>query len=163
MAAEALSESSDSLALLKLLEQPRILEELHKSDPLARARLRGVPARKQLVELAGGVLSSDEVAELLGLTRQAVDKRRRAGRLLALAFGKRGHRYPAFQFVEGRLLPGLEQVLAALKAHDPWTQLSFFVNRSSDLNDESPVTVLRKGNLEAVLRAAHAVGEHGAA
>jgi hypothetical protein len=115
-----------------------------------------------MIDLAGGTLSSEEAARALHLTRQAVEKRRRAGRLLALSLGRRGHRYPAFQFGEGGL-PGLERVLGALKDHDPWTQLAFFVTRQSDLDDQTAVVRLRAGDVETVLRAAGAVGEHGAA
>lgn len=163
LAAEAVSESSDPLTLVRLLEQPQMLDELRAVAPLAPARLRGIAARKRLIELAGGALSADEAAEALGLTRQAVDKRRRGGKLLALSAGKRGYRYPAFQFVSGGVLPGLERVLGTLSHHDAWMRLSFLVNRSSDLNDESPIAVLKKGDIEAVLLAAAAFGEHGAA
>jgi hypothetical protein len=162
VAAEALSASSDEMVLLRLLEQPGVIATLKASDPLGPARVRGIAARQQMIDLAGGTLSSEEAARALHLTRQAVEKRRRAGRLLALSLGRRGHRYPAFQFGEGGL-PGLERVLGALKDHDPWTQLAFFVTRQSDLDDQTAVVRLRAGDVETVLRAAGAVGEHGAA
>lgn len=163
VAGEAVSESSDVLSFVRLLEQPVILENLARSDVLAPARLRGVTARQQLLELAGGTLSSEEVAKTLGLTRQAVEKRRRARRLLALSVGKRGYRYPTFQFVDGQPLPSLESVLLALKDQDAWTQLAFFVNRRSDLDDQTPVALLEKNEIRAVLAAAESVGEQGAA
>jgi len=99
----------------------------------------------------------------LGLSRQAVDKRRRAGRLLALSFGRRGYRYPAFQVVDGDVQPGLERVIAALADQDGWSRLAFFVNRRSDLNDESPLSLLKRNDVEPVVQAARAAGEHGAA
>ena len=163
VATEAVSESSYPLTLVRVLKRPEILDELRRADPLAQARLRGITARQQLIDMAGGVLSSDQAADALGLTRQAVDRRRRAGKLPAISAGKRGYRYPAFQFASGGVLPGLETVLNALEPHDPWMQLSFFVNPSSDLDGESPVAVLQKENLEAVLMSGAAFGEHGAA
>jgi hypothetical protein len=166
VAAEAVSESSDPLTLVRLLERPDMLERLRESDPLAPARLRGISARQRLLEMAGGALSVEEAAAALGLTRQAVDKRRRAGKLLAISLGKRGFRFPAFQFVRGGVLPGLEKVLGGLREHDPWMQLSFFVNRHSDLDDQSPVAVLHAADeehVEAVITAAATLGEHGAA
>jgi hypothetical protein len=163
VAAEAVSESSDPLTLVRLLERPEMVDELRRADPLAPARLRGIAARQRLIEMAGGILSAEEAAGALGLTRQAIDKRRRAGRLLAVSLGRRGYRYPAFQFVRGGVLPGLEAVLAALRPHDPWMQLSFFVNRHSDLDEESPLAALEGGAVEPVKAAAAALGEHGAA
>ncbi len=142
---------------------PDLLERIRASDPLAPARLRGVTARQQLLDLAGGTLSREETAKTLGLKRQAIERRRGAGRLLALSFGKRGYRYPACQFVDGRTVPGLERVLDALKDQDAWTQLAFFVNRRSDLNDEGPLTLLGRGEIDRVLPVARALGEHGAA
>lgn len=160
--ADALSASSDSLAVLRVLEQPAVVESLKASDPLGPARLRGVAARHQLIEAAGGALSSAQLADALGLTRQAVDKRRRAGKLLALSVGRRGYRYPAFQVVNGELLKDLEQVLEGLSGHDAWAQLAFLVTAQSDLEGRTPVDCLKDGHREAVLRAATSLAEQGA-
>ena len=161
--ADALSASSDSLAVLRVLEQPSVVECLKMADPLGPARLRGVAARHQLIEAAGGVMSSTQFAGALGLTRQAVDKRRRAGRLLALSVGRRGFRYPAFQVTHGGLLPGLEAVLQALSGHDGWMQLAFFVTERADLEGRTAADCLNSGHQDAVLRSAAALAEHGAA
>lgn len=163
VAADVVAESSDVLSVVRLLEQPGILADLSAIDPLAPARLRGVAARHVLLARAGGTLSSEEAAETLGLSRQAVDKRRRAGKLLALSFGKRGYRYPVFQFVDGDVLPGLDRVLAELADQDGWSRLAFFVNRRSDLRDKSPVSLLKRRVVDRVIRAARSAGEHGAA
>jgi hypothetical protein len=163
VAAEAVSESSDALSVVRLLEQPEILAHLSAIDPLAPARLRGIAVRHALLEHAGGTLSSEEVAETLGLSRQAVDKRRRTDKLLALAFGRRGYRYPACQFVDGNVLTGLDRVLAELGDDDGWSRLAFLVSRRSDLDDESPLSRLEQNDIERVVQAARAAGDHGAA
>ncbi len=170
VAADAVSAPSDALVLLRLLEQPEVLDALRAADPLAPARVRGIEARLQLIELAGGLLSAADVATVLGLTRQAVEKRRRAARLLAVSLGRRGYRYPAFQFVGGQTLPGLARILAALESRDAWTQVHFFVNRRTDLGDRSPAEVLlptagfRDGDpADAVIDAAEADLDQGAA
>ena len=60
-----------------------------KSGPtepeLARAKLlaRGVLARRRLEAAEGGAISTEEVAENLEVTRQAVDLRRQKGQLVA--------------------------------------------------------------------------------
>jgi hypothetical protein len=137
---------------------------LPTSDPLALARLRGHLAMRELLNADGGALSASQVAELLGISRQAVDKRRKAGQLLAVALPKRGLLYPAWQFTEaGTPLAGLVEVLGVLRAHDAWAQARFFVTGSDRLDGGRPLDRLREGALDPVLAAARAFGEHGAA
>ena len=97
------------------------------------------------------------------LTRQGVNRRRRAGVLLAIDVGRRGFRYPAWQFVRTGTLPGLERVLRALAGHDSWMQLAFMLDPNPRLNDTSPLAALRAGREDDVVAAAQALGEHGAA
>jgi hypothetical protein len=146
--------------LLELLAD----QELLASDPLAKARLRGVLAMRELLSADGGAFTASDVAELLAITRQAVDKRRKAGQLLAVELPKRGLLYPAWQFGDtGATLPGFVEVLAVLAQHDPWAQARFFVTGHHRLKGKRPLDLLREGELEPVLAAAHAFGEHGAA
>jgi hypothetical protein len=159
---DAAGAPSDYEVLLRALEAPDALAALRSDDPLAPARLRGLKMRGNLLEAEGGTLTSDEVARLLGMTRQAVDKRRRAGRLLAFSLGRRGYAYPAWQFVPDGILPGLEEALAALTVQGSWTQAAFFLGGTLYLDGETPLAELRRGNIAAVLRAASAYGEHGA-
>ncbi|MDI3340090.1 MAG: hypothetical protein QJR03_06115 [Sphaerobacter sp.] len=162
---EAAGARSDYEVLLDALDAPAALAVLREDDPLAAARLRGLQARIRLLAAEGGTLSSTQVADLLGITRQAVDKRRKAGRLIGLATGRRGYAYPLWQFDPERrgVLPGLEAVLAALRAHDPWMQVAFFLTPDVRLGGETPLAVLRRGDVAAVRRAAEAYGEQGAA
>lgn len=159
----AVGAPSDYATLLHALEEPEALEALQQEDRLAAARLRGLHARAQLFEAEGGTLPVDEVAKILGITRQAVDKRRRAGRLLALQTGRRGYAYPLWQFTADGVLAGFEETLAALRHHDPWTQAAFFLSGNLYLDGESPLSALRRGHVSAVRRAAQAHGEEGAA
>ena len=159
-------------ALAKALDTPRPHQAPGPSKlstgiddgPLAAAKLRGLRYREKMLSAEGGTLSSQEVAGILGITRQAVDKRRKAGRLIGLSTGRRGYAYPAWQFdPESGTLPGLEEVLDDLSDHDPWIQLSFMLNPNAYLDDETPLEMLRIAKLEAVRRAAQAFGEQGAA
>jgi hypothetical protein len=149
--------------VLRVLLERLADEVLPTDDPLARARLRGVIAMRELLSGDGGALTGSEVAELLGISRQAVDKRRKTGQLLAVELQRRGLLYPAWQFVEAGMLPGFIDILAALRAHDPWAQARFFVTRNDRLRGRRPLDVLRKGEIEPVVRAAEGFGEHGAA
>jgi biotin operon repressor len=132
-------------------------------DPLIRAKLRGIEHRKRILEKLGGTLSAEQVSELIGISRQAVDRRRSQNQLIGLTQGKRGYAYPAFQFENGKTLDGLKEVLDALSGHDPWMQSIFFANGNDRLNGRIPLDALRQGKTEAVVRAAEAYGEQGAA
>src|SRR3984885_12332628 len=102
------------------------MTQLIAEDSFIAAKFRGLKRKQQMLEAAGGALTSEKVAEVLKISRQAVDKRRAANQLLALTQGRRGYSYPSFQFEDGKTLSGLDQVLAKLNALDPWMQLSFF-------------------------------------
>lgn len=157
--------ATDRDALIDVLIESPDPAAAPDADPLARARLRGDRRRQALLAADGGVLGVAEVARRLALTRQAVDKRRTAGRLLAVSLGRHGYRYPAWQFGDTGPLPGLEPVLAALREgdHDPWMQLAFFVEGRTDLAGRRPLDLLRAGEVKPVVTAARRLGEHGAA
>lgn len=161
--AEATAASTDYLVLFKALTAPALAPELAAKDPLAAARLRGAERQQKLLQESGGTISGAEVADILNISRQAVDKRRRQGQLIGLTQGKRGYAYPAWQFEGGKTIANLESVLDSLRGHDPWMQFSFFINPNDRLEGKTPLDRLRTGELEPVLRAAESYSEHGAA
>jgi hypothetical protein len=163
--ARALSASSNVDVVLTALEDPKVLAESsrQKTDPLARARQRGIKAMRKLLDAEGGSLGAGEVADLCGITPQAVNKRREAGTLLALRLGRREYSYPGWQFDQkGRPLSGLTDVLRSVHTDDPWMALSFFLTPDTRLGGKTPLAALREGKLEAVKAAASQFGEHGA-
>jgi hypothetical protein len=131
-------------------------------NSLAEARLRGLEARKRLLEAEGGTLRGQQVASLLNISRQAAYKRYRAGRLLAVDCGRYGFVFPVWQFIPGGVLPGLEEVLAALAGLEAWMKLAFFLEENAATGGKTPLKALRRGKLKEVLRAARVHGEHGA-
>lgn len=154
------SSGSSSERVLQALIQPEVLAALAPPDPLTAARLRGAQVQQSLLN---GAYSSEEVARLLRMTRQGVDKRRRQGQLLGLSVGKRGYRYPAWQFQEGDVLPGFPDVLAALTDLNPWTQAVFLTTGDLRLSGKTPLEVLQARQVDAVVEAAAAYGHQGAA
>jgi hypothetical protein len=160
---EATSESSDYLVLLRALASPTAIEETVQVDPLAVARLRGVDRQRNLLQSGGGAYSAEQVGEILGISRQAVDKRRRDGKLIGLMRGRRGYAYPVWQFENGKTLQFLEDVLEILRKNDPWMQVAFFLNNNTRLHGRKPVDVLREGKIDEVREAAASYGEHEAA
>lgn len=159
---EAAAAPTDIEVLLGALQQPSVLSSILARDPFAEARLLGQKRRKELLEMEGGVLGPEEIGHLLHIQRQSVDKRRKAGTLLAVEVGNR-FLYPAWQIEDNKTLLHLEEVLEALKHHDEWRKLSFFVNGNVRLGGQSPLYALRKGRYDEVLKAAKSLGEHGAA
>lgn len=159
---EAVAAPSDFGVLLAALQSEPGLAALSQDDPLAQARLRGIEARQRLLTAEGGTLGVQEVAAHLNLSRQAVYKRFRAGKLLAVDSGRHGQAFPAWQLVPGGILPGLEEVLATLADLDPWMKLAFFLEANAATGGKTPLAALRQGKLKDALRAARMHGEHGA-
>ena len=159
---EASAASNDYLVLVDALTVAPARTGSLNQDPLSAAKLRGARMQQDLLKASGGTLSAGQVSELLGISRQAVDKRRKQGHLLGLALGRHGYAYPAWQFDNGATVKGLEPALTALRGHDGWMQVVFFVNPNDRLRDKSPLDCLKRGEIEKVIDAALAFGEHGA-
>ncbi len=150
-------------AIVKVFTLPEALKALAPSDPLAAARLRGVLVKHDLLYGDGQPFTSEEVAQMLHITRQAVDKRRSKGQLLGVSLGRRGYHYPTWQFHEGKVLSGLERVLHIQRDHDSWTQLMFLKTGDIRLRGATPLERLQAGEIDAVVWAAQCYGHHGAA
>ena len=135
-------------------------------DPLAQALAASAQRRRELLAEAGGGLSTAAVASALGTSRQAVDKRRRGGTLLAVQMPAGEWVFPAAQFgPDGRPLDGLAEALRAFRIEDPWMRLAELLAPDADFENRSALQVLREEGrkaLPAILRALASVGEHGA-
>ena len=113
-------------------------------------------------------METRDVAEILGVSRQAIAKARVDGRLVAVSPGPGRYVYPSWQFGPSGPLRGLRELRQVLDARegDVWTLVAFVLAPNSRLDDQTPLSLLRRGqdqDVEAVLRAARAYGEHGAA
>lgn len=85
----------------------------------ARALARGAQRKQELLVRAGGVLSSGEVAAVLGgISVQAVKARVARRRLLALPLAGGFLGFPAIQFDGTDVRPGLAEVLAAAQRRE---------------------------------------------
>jgi hypothetical protein len=160
---EATAAPTDYLVAVEALSAAPEIAQLSADDPFVAARFRGLKRKQQMLEAAGGALTSGQVAEVLGISRQAVDKRRAANQLLALTQGRRGYSYPSFQFDDGKTIAGLEEVLGQLRELDPWMQLVFFTTPHERLGGQTPLEMLKEGLLDEVKAVARGYGEQGAA
>jgi hypothetical protein len=120
-------------------------------DPLAPLLARNAEFREALLRRAGGALSTEEAERLLGITDQALDERRRAGTLLAIREGG-DWRYPACQFEQGDVVPGLAEVVRGLAEAGPWVTLDFLLAPDTVLGGRTPLQALQTGDHDQVLR-----------
>jgi hypothetical protein len=159
-----LSTKGGIAVLLDAMEQENAREFVQRQETFAAARARGLKLCTEALESEGGTLGAQEVAEVLGISRQAVDQRRAAGKLLALDLGMRKNLYPRWQITEEGILAGLEEALLALKAggNSPWMCLRFFLSQNYRLGEVRPLDLLRRGEIARVVQAASVYGEQGA-
>ena len=131
-------------------------------DPFVEALARGARIKQELLQEAGGGLTSEQVAKALGMTRQGVDKRRTRGALLAVSTGSGDYLYPACQFDADGVIEGFSEVLRAFSLRNPWTQLSALLAASPALGGKSMLKALQAGEIEKVVAVAESLGEQGA-
>jgi hypothetical protein len=159
----ALSSPTDVGGVASLLSDLAPLGvDLSAVDPLAEAMARGAAVKQELLTGAGGGLTSSQVATALGITRQAVDKRRIRRALLAVPNGSGEYLYPACQFTSDGVTPGLEEVLRAFQIRSPWTQLSVLIASSPALGGKTLVEALKSGAIEKAAAIAASFGEQAA-
>jgi hypothetical protein len=161
---EALSASEGYEAVLPLIED-LVLEDARES-PVVRARLRGIRRKREVLQAEGGSVGTVEAAQILGgISKQAVDKRRERGTILALPKGGGEYAFPLWQFDENTrdgLLPGLARVLKRFSVENPWMRAEFMLAPNARLGGKKPLNALRDGEVEAPALAASAYGVHGA-
>jgi len=159
----ALSSPTDVGGVASLLSDLAPLgADLSAVDPFAEAMARGAAIKRQLLTSGGGGLTSSQVASALGLTRQAVDKRRSRLALLALPNGSGEFVYPACQFTSDGVIPGLEKALRAFQIRNPWTQLSALLAPAPALGGKTILDALKSGLTERAVAIARSFGEQAA-
>ena len=125
---------------------------------LDAARVRG---RLRASEILGGeeMLSADDFAELIGVSRVTVNAKRQRHEVLALEGAKRGFRFPAWQVDENgkpfAVLPRLFELLG----DSPWTVYRFLVQHHPELDGARAQDFLRRGRSAAVIEAAESVAQ----
>jgi len=136
--------------------------DLSAADPFIEAMARGTGVKRDLLASGGGGLTSGQVSVALGITRQAVDKRRGRRGLLAVPSGSGEYLYPACQFTQGGVIPNLEDVLRAFRIRSPWTQLSALLAPAAALGGNTILEALRSGDIEKATAVAASFGDQGA-
>jgi hypothetical protein len=112
-------------------------------------------------ELLADTLTAPQVGHILGISRQAATARADSGSLLAV-LDRGAYRFPRWQFdprgPDG-VVPGLPDVLEALEPQPAFSKLVFLSRPNKTLDGREPRELLRRGDRERVLAAAHAAAE----
>lgn len=119
--------------------------------------LRRSFARRQ--ELLANSLTTSQVAELLGTSRQTPHDRVASGSLLAVT-DRGALRFPRWQFRadgENGVIPGLPAVIRALDV-SPLAKMSWLTRNNPVLGGETPLACLEAGQVDRVVGLARAVG-----
>ncbi len=109
--------------------------------------------------VAAGALSRGDVAELLGISPQAVSNRIRQARLVAVRAGRRWL-LPAWQFdpeATDPVLPGIADLLGVWPG-SPVALSRWATTPSRDLDDRAPAAALHGRQIRQVVAAARAIG-----
>jgi hypothetical protein len=141
----ALAAPTDLGGLARVIGDATIVDDAtRKLDPLATALARDAEQRETLLARSAGVLSAEEVGRILGITRQAVDKRRVNRRLLAVKQAG-DWRYPGFQFADGGPCDAMKAVIEILDDPTGWSTLAFLLTPDSVLEERTPSEALNLG------------------
>jgi hypothetical protein len=101
---------------------------LQRETATTRALARGAVAKQEMIQEAGGCLSSGEVARLLGITPSAVNVRRARRTILAVPLSGGEWGFPARQFAGGEVRGGVAEVVRAAGELSPWVLLSILLD-----------------------------------
>jgi hypothetical protein len=120
-------------------------EGVSRLDAVTEASAPEVWAQSEL-------LGPDAVIERLGVSRSTLHNWRRGGRVIALRKGLRNHVYPVRQFSGNAPLAGIAETLATMT--DPKEAWGWLVTPNGYTDDEPPLALLERGQVEAVRQAA---------
>lgn len=134
-----------------------------KTDPYATAAqsaavLRsGAEFRKNRMA-AADMLTTDEAAELAGVSRVTINAWIKQNRCIGIANLRRGFKMPKWQF-EPQIFELIQPLFEALGTTDSWSVLAFLENSQEALDRRTPLVALAQGeSAERILQLAMAEG-----
>lgn len=134
-----------------------------KADPYATAAqsaavLRsGAEFRKNRIA-AADMLTTDEAAELAGVSRVTINAWIKQGRCIGISNLRRGFKLPKWQF-EPHVFELIQPLFEALGTTDSWSLLAFLENSQEALDRRTPLVALAQGeSAERILQLAMAEG-----
>jgi hypothetical protein len=108
-------------------------------------------AQRELDIVEGRLISASQLATLLGLSEQAIDNARLAGRMFGFETIHGHYVYPAFYAAPAMPLQDVEAVTFALGAAPPSGKWQFFTIPRMSLGGRTPLQALAEGDCQAVV------------
>ncbi len=140
------------IASVEAVEAPPPELELNPYPGYEAAVRAGVETRTRIFK-GPDMLTSDQVAKQLGVSRETINQRRNEHSLLGLTNGTRNVRYPQWQ-LEPSVHVNLPAILSHLKGLDVWAVYLFFTQGNPLLDGRSPLESLRVSEAVRVIDAA---------
>ncbi|MER8524516.1 hypothetical protein NKH56_35600 [Mesorhizobium sp. M1076] len=127
------------------------------SRPLGHPVQKDCPREgARIAEWAGPVAGSTHLERRFGIPRSTLHWWQRHNDVVAFRRGSRKHVFPLAQFIDGRPLPGIRQVLSSIS--DPRLAWLWLISPSPLLKGRVPIELLREGmDAEVVASAAQAI------
>lgn len=142
------------LPALRLIAYPdAILDPVDDSTIALAKTLNAHRMVSRLRELRARSYTTAQVAEMLGgMSRQAVSQRVAKGRLMAIQISGKAY-FPDWQFVDGRPVARLDEVIAALTQQDRWVVAADALMRKAlpEEGGRSPADLLAEGDVDLAL------------
>jgi hypothetical protein len=156
--------TSEYVILAKAIDSfiPAVRAKVSEQKAREIVLARGALARKRLEQAEGEAISAEQVADLLGLSRQGVDYLRKRKRIVAWRLGSGKWHYPVWQFHDGRVRPGISECLKELSSDDPWSRMIFFLSPRESLSGRRPLDLVVSGDVSGAIAAARRHQRHGA-
>lgn len=125
---------------------------------LDEARARGRTRAAQILA-ADDMLTADQFAELLGISRMTVNTKRQNRQVLGLDGAKRGFRFPAWQVGDdGKPFAALPQLFERLGG-GPWSVYRFLVQAHPELDGLTGREALHRGRIQDALAVADSIAD----
>lgn len=117
----------------------------------------GAEFRKRRIA-AADMLTTEEAAELVGVSRVTINAWIKQNRCIGVANLRRGFKLPKWQF-EPQIFDSIQPLFKALGTVDSWSVLSFLENAQEALDRRTPLVALSQGeSAERILQLAVAEG-----
>lgn len=101
---------------------------LAQETATTRALARGALVKEEMIAAAGGCLTSSQAAKLLGIGVTAVNNRRARRTILSVPLSGGEFGFPARQFAEREVRPGIPEIVKAAESLSPWVLLSILLD-----------------------------------
>lgn len=161
----------DDDSLMQLLCSIQIEQKTRASNHEVRKehrRRENLDAFYRSLHEFGGTLKINDVANILGITPQAVHVRVKKNQLIAFKQNA-DYIFPVFQFTDNGLMPGFEEIMSAFDANThPLLRLGV-LKAPIQLGEgvsKTPIQILQDGakpnELELAIRSARLCGNHAA-